>query len=459
MNYKALLLTQPSKTINNFWTCSTTSPVGSVMPPCDLVSIAGVLRTQSIKPKILDLRLHKKPFDALLSTINAWKPDSIIINVTTAAAMDVYPVLQAVKDKVSKRIVFGFHAMALPDELFEQGATHVLIGDPEYSVCSAVRGKTSNDTGICTKEIRATKPGWIENLDELPYPALDLIDVNKYHSLLMGREPFSILLANRGCSYQCPYCVIPYQLGNRVRTMSVKRTIGEIERDIREFNIRSFFFIDSAINLKPEWTASLCEEIIRKNLKIRWCSNMRVPPVTRELLQLMKRSGCFRLFYGVEDLDLIDTLKRKTTRQATREAFLLTKEAGIETVAFIILFPGVDQSEKAMADRLVNMVSDLKADALQCNMAIPYPGSQMYEEYKKKYFMSKDWSLYDPSGNAYPYESKLNLVKVRRMVYLRFFLKNPLYVLKTFLRADLRSMVDFIRNALGVLYKSAKINH
>jgi radical SAM superfamily enzyme YgiQ (UPF0313 family) len=421
-----------------------------MMPPCDLASIAAVLQQEGIECRILDMRLSPDPLYALKREVDVWRPDAIITNMGTASAKEDYEILRVTREGVDKRICFCFHAMALPEELFEQGATHILVGDPEYGVAAAVRGDDGGK-GIWTKMDTTGEPGWIESLNDLPYPALDLLDINAYHTLIMGKEPFSILLANRGCSYQCPYCVIPFLFGRKVRTMSVQRIVGEIERDMKEFNIRSFFFIDSAINLKPKWTAQFCEEVLRRNLKIRWCSNMRVPPVSRELLVLMKRSGCFRLFYGVEDLDLIDELNRKTTREATREAFELTKEVGIETVAFIILFPGVDRSERQMARRIIKMVKGLKATALQCNLAIPYPGSKMYDEYTKRYDMSKNWSLYDPAGNQVPYPSELDLVKVRRMVYLQFFVMNPRYVWTTLRNAGLRSILAFLKNSSRLL--------
>ncbi|MBI4023337.1 MAG: radical SAM protein [Verrucomicrobia bacterium] len=456
MKPKALLLTSPSATKNKFWTCSITSPVGSLMPPCDLASIAGRLRQAGIEPRILDLRLCRDPFDALERTVNDWHPNAVVTNMATATAMDDYPMLEAIREKVERRIVFGFHAMALPDEMFQHGATHILVGDPECAAAEAVKDAQDNRNGIWTPGKTSAPPGVFEPLDDLPFPALDLLDLDAYHSLIMGRQRFAILLANRGCPYPCPYCVIPFLFGRKVRTLSAPRIIAEIEHDMREFNIHTFFFIDSAINLKPAWTAEFCEEVLRRNLKIRWCSNMRVPPVTRELLALMKRAGCFRLFYGVEDLDLVDELERKTTREATEEAFALTRSAGIETVAFIILFPGVDHSEKAMARRILNMVARLKADALQCNLAVPYPGSKYFSEYMERYEMLRDWSLYDPAGSRLPYPTELDLVRVRRMVYLRYFLRNPSYLWNIFRQTDARSVFSFVKNSTRVLWRRVK---
>lgn len=455
-NLKALLVTSPSRQKNKFWTCSITSPVGSIMPPCDLASIAAVLRRDGIEPKILDLRLFDRPFDALIETIKSFKPDALITNMGTATAMEDYPILHTAREMgVSKRIVFNFHAMALPEEMFQEGATHILVGDPEYSASSSVKGDAI-EKGLWTPDNYSSQAGWIEDLDTLPYPALDLIDVRAYHSLIMGKEPFSILLANRGCPYPCSYCVIPFLFGRKVRTPSVSRVVGEIERDYKEFGIRSFFFIDSAINLNPEWTTAFCQEVIKRGLNIRWCSNMRVSPISKELLLLMKESGCFRVFFGVEDLDLIGELNRKTTKEATIKAFRLTKEAGIETVAFIILFPGFDRSEKAMARRIIKMVSELKADALQCNIAIPYPGSSIFPEFMQRYNMTRDWSCYDPAGNKPPFPCDIDLLKVRRMVYMGFFLHNPMYVWQTVRSTDVRSLLTFAKNSLKVLWGREK---
>jgi len=451
MPFKALLVTSPARHKNNFWTCSITSPVGSLMPPCDLASIAAVLRNAGIVPKILDIRLDRDPIGSLKREVTAWRPDAVITNMGTASAMEDYEILKATCSTVEKRICFCFHAMALPDEMFDRGATHILVGDPEYAAVAAVKGEAV-EKGLWTREDTTAEPGWIESLDELPYPAIDLLNPKAYHSLIMGNESFSILLATRGCPYSCTYCVIPFFLGRKIRTCSVERIVGEIERDYVKYAIRSFFFIDSAINLNPQWAMAFCEEVLRRKLNIRWCANMRVSPVYPALLRMMKRAGCFRVFFGVEDLDLIDELNRKTSREATLNAFSRTRAAGIETVAFVILVPGFDPSERAMAGRIIRMVQTLNADALQCNIAIPYPGSRMFETYNQKYTMPRDWSLYDPAGAGTPYPTGLDLVKARRMVYLRYFMRNPRYVWKTVKQAGWRSIFAFLRNASQVLW-------
>lgn len=451
MTTKALLVTSPAKRKNNFWTCSITSPVGSAMPPCDLASIAGTLRAQGVEPTICDIRLAPDPLAALDETVRRLRPDALITNLGTASAMEDYEILRRTKDSVPRRIAFCFHAMAEPEEVFATGATHILVGDPEYAAVAAVRGEAAG-VGLWTPGHTDTPPGYVTPLDDLPFAALDLLDRTAYHSLIMGREPFSILLASRGCVYGCTYCVIPFMLGHKFRSQSPARVVDEMERDWRQFQIRTFFFIDSALNLNQAWLTDLCEEILRRGLSIRWCGNLRVHPVDLELLRLMKRAGCFRVFFGVEDLDQVKELHRRTDREQTQRAFSLCRQAGLETVAFTILNPGIDRSESAMAKRIVNMVAALRADALQCNIAIPYPGSAMYADYKARYDMPRDWSRYDPAGNDPPYPTDLDLVAVRRQVYLRYFLRNPAYLWKTFRSTDIRSLATFARNALAVLW-------
>ncbi len=77
----------------------------------------------------------------------------------------------------------------------------------------------------------------------------------------------------------------------------------------------------------------------------------------------------------------------------------------------------------------------------------------MFDEYMKQYNMSKDWSMYDPAGCEVPYPTDLDLIKARRMVYLRYFLRNPAYVWKTLCQTDLRSIFSFMQNASQVLWR------
>lgn len=449
----ALLVTSPAKQKNNFWTCSITSPVSSLMPPCDLASIAAVLREKGVEPVILDIRLFDDPLGKLVAEARRLKPQALITNLSTASAVEDYEIFRLTQEIIPKRIAFAFHAMALPEEAFSKGVTHILAGDPEYAAAQAVLGE-SCDKGLWTPENFSTEPGFVDPLDQLPFPALDLIDVGAYHSLIMGRERFSILLANRGCPYSCTYCVIPFQLGRKYRSFKPSRVVDEMERDYRQFGVRKFFFIDSAVNIRPEWLQSFCEELIARRLDIAWCANMRVSPVEVDMLALMKRSGCFRVFFGVEDLDMVKELNRKTDREQTIRAFSLCREAGMETVAFTILNPGKDKDEYAMARRIVNMVSELGADALQCNISIPYPGSAMFAELAAKGPMSTDWTRYDPAGSNPPYEGGgIDLVKARRLVYLRYFITHPRTLWRTFTSTDLRSLAAFATNIWGILWK------
>ena len=450
MSARALLITSPAAAKNKYWTCSITSHVGSLMPPCDLATTAAMLRKNGVECRIFDMRFSPDPFDDLDRQIRDFQPDAAIMNLATASAPEDLPVLDYLRDRVEKRIVFGFHAMALPQEAFDHGVTHVLMGDPEYGAPAAVLGHEI-DAGVATPDHPDAPEGRVADLDDIPFATLDLLDLDHYKSILMGQGRFSILMPSRGCSYRCPYCTIPFLLGGKVRWHSPKRVVDEIERDYREFGVRSFFCVDAAINLKPKWTREFCEELIRRDLPVRWCSNMRVPPVTRELLDLMKRSGCFRIFYGVEDLDLVDELDRRTTRDATREAFRLTREAGLESVAFLILFPGVDDSERAMARRMVNMARDIGATAIQVNVAIPYPGSAMFDEYRREHGMTYEWEKFDAAGNEYPYESKVDLIRARRMIYFGFYARHPIYFLKTVLSAGPTALWSFLRNAATVV--------
>jgi radical SAM superfamily enzyme YgiQ (UPF0313 family) len=183
-------------------------------------------------------------------------------------------------------------------------------------------------------------------------------------------------------------------------------------------------------------------EILSRGLDVDWSCNMRVTPVSREMLGLMKAAGCDWVFYGVEDQDFIEETRKNTTKEATVEAFRLTREAGISTVAFLMLFPRENIDEKTYARDMLSILQLLKADAFQCNISIPFPGTDSWREATAGAEIDRQWSRYDPHGQAPPYQSPIDLVAVRRRIYRGFLLSHPIRTLKVVGRMDLRALAS-----------------
>jgi radical SAM superfamily enzyme YgiQ (UPF0313 family) len=439
---RILLVTSPRRELVKVWVCQETSPVGSLLPPVDLASIAAVVRQDGHEAAICDLRLVRNPAAAFEAELRRFRPDAVVLNLATTGADADYALLQATPAGV-QRICFGTHAQSLPDEAFNRGADFVLVGDPEAAIRSLIDAGFSTVPlpGVLTANRVTAEPCVWPDLDTMPRPALDLLDICRYHSSIIRRgKRFTLLLGSRGCPYSCTYCLYPVLFGGKSRLRSPHNIVAEMEQDHREHGIGAFYFLDATFNIKKGRAEDIAEGVLSRGLQVDWSCNMRVAPVSREMLKLMKRAGCDWIFYGVEDQDFLEETKKNTSREATIEAFRLTREAGISTIAFMMIFPRTGLTERAYAARMLSVLNTLKADAFQCNIAVPFPGTEMWADQQVAGNLARQWSLYDPHGQTLPYQSPIDLIDVKRRIYRGFFASHPIRTLRAASRMDFKAL-------------------
>lgn len=441
-----LLVTSCRRELVKVWVCQETSPVGSLLPPVDLASLAAVIRAKGAEVRIEDLRLARDPLGRYLEVTEAYRPDAVVANLTTTGAEHDYAMLGVTPPGI-RRIAFGTHAQSLREEAFRRGVDFILLGDPEAALAGLIdHGLDGRDAdGVLTAERMHKPPHQWGDLDTLPFPALDLIDNRAYHSSIIRRgRRFTLLLGSRGCPFACTYCLYPVLFGGENRFRSVKNIVDEMERDYRAFGIDAFYFLDATFNLKASRVEAFCRELIARRLPVEWSCNMRVAPVSRDLLRLMKQAGCDWVFYGVEDQDFLDETKKATTKEQTIHAFRLTKAAGINTVAFTMVFQRPGVTEDRYVRDMLGVLKTLQADAFQCNISIPFPGTEMYRHELARGEPDTRWSLYDPHGDRLPYEHDLDLVRIKRRIYRGFLFSHPWRTLKAAGRMNLRALASTV---------------
>ena len=442
---KFLLLTSTEREIVKVWVCQETSPAGSLLPPVDLASVAATIKSIGHQVKILDLRLYDDPWQKYRKELGEFQPDAIVLNLTTTSATHDYQLIASTPGHV-KKICFGTHAQEMVDYNFKKGVDFILLGDPEAAIASLISFDMDGTRarGVMTRQKNQATPNYWEDLDTLPRPALDLLDMKKYHApYIKSGHSFTLLLGGRGCPYLCTYCLYPVLFGNKYRLRSVANIVEEIEEDYQQYGINEFLFLDATFNSSSQRVNDFCEELLKKGLEVNWACNMRVTPVSIHMLKLMKRAGCSRIFFGVEDQDLLDETKKATTIHTTASAFKMARKAGISTVAFTMLFPREDLNENQYSKQILSTLNDLKADAFQCNVAIPFPGTAMYE--KEPNGVEPIWSKYDPHGELLPYKANIDLVRVKKKVYRSFLIASPFLVLKAIFGMNFKSFCQIVK--------------
>jgi radical SAM superfamily enzyme YgiQ (UPF0313 family) len=312
-----------------------------IFPPLGMTYVAAILRKQNIPVRILDPIPQGYSFrDALAYARNF---DVIIITLAASNAQGSYRFFSHLKDKV--RIFMGTHATALSDYILEKGYCDIIVrGEPEYTTLETVQ-KLAHLEGV--KGVSYRKDGnvlknadrpLIENLDDLPFPARDLVNNAHYRIVSFPGKPVAMVLTSRGCPFECTFCAthLFYQRKRNVR--SVENVVQEVETIVRDFGINHIFFIDDTFTIGEKRVVALCRLIQERRIAIEWICLGRVDTVTEPMLTEMKRAGCREIIYGIESASpaVLATTKKNITLEQMERAVTVTKNLGIRVSLFFM---------------------------------------------------------------------------------------------------------------------------
>jgi len=338
------------------------------------------------------------------SELKKINPDLVIVHTTTPSIYNDLSYACLAK-KINSKIVtiaVGAHVSAVPENTFKiakKCLDIVAVGEYDYSVRDIANGLDwKKIDGIVFKEkgkIIRTNPRKPLDVNEIPFPAWDLIDPTWYHDA--GKIfPFLTLYSGRGCFGLCTFCRETQLMNGRaLRLRDPKKVVDEMEYDLKLYpEIKEIMFETDTFTAVPDHVEKICNEIIKRgiNKKISWSCNVRVD-IRLDLLKLMKKAGCRMLMVGFEfgsqkDLDAVK--KGNTLEQARKFAETASKLGFTIHGCFMIGAPG---ETKETAEETIKFAKSLPLDTVQFSGICVYPGTEMYEWAKKhKYIDVKDWT-------------------------------------------------------------------
>jgi anaerobic magnesium-protoporphyrin IX monomethyl ester cyclase len=302
------------------------------------------------------------------------------------------------------------------------------------SSLNGVKGITfrKSNSGITRNEDRP----FMENLDDLPFPAFHLFPLGTFRRV--GKIIFP-LTTSRGCVYWCDFCTAVRMFGRKYRMRSPKNVVDEIEMLQNKYGESQFAFYDDAFTIDPERVEKICEEIRQRKLAIHWDCEARVDMVNRRLLQKMKAAGCMAVWFGVESGSqlIIEKMHKRIKLDQTRNAFKAARELGIMTIANVVLgFPG--ETEQT-AWETINFIKELNPGDVGFYIATPYPGTPLYNIVKESgWLKTTDFNHYDTATPTFetPFLSMEKLREIRYKALQQFYLR-PGYVLGMLRRGGL----------------------
>ncbi|MFC1901215.1 B12-binding domain-containing radical SAM protein [Chloroflexota bacterium] len=301
-------------------------------------------------------------------------------------------------DSDIKIIAGSYHPSFCPEEVIQNpDIDFVVKGEGEIPLLALVKElkkdspKLETVPGIYYKDAEGqihSNPGieLIENLDELPFPARDLV-LNCDYDIYMTHH----MTSTRGCPYSCAFCAEKKLWGGRIRRRSIDNLIEELKLLKDNYNINVVNFVDGTFTYDREYLQRFCNEVIDNNLNIEWGCTARYDNLDKEILRLMKRSGCYGLYLGLESGSnrMLKAMGKKETVEEITKASEIIYNSGITSITSILL--GLPYEEKEDVEQTLRLLKNFKTDFLDVNTYTPLAGTAMYDAMSEEEKKSIDW--------------------------------------------------------------------
>lgn len=450
--------------------------MGVIAPPLGIAYMAGVLQENNIDVEILDASAEDMDFKDVEKELLKRKPDLVALTALTPTIGRALETAQVVKETLPDSIVVmgGYHpTFNFIETLEDENVDIVIRGEGEYIMLNLVQALENQSSlhdvkGIVfedknSKEIVVNPEApLIQDLDELPFPALNLLPMKKYRLLDMDTH-MTTMITTRGCPMQCSFCSSAAMHGKKIRERSVENIVDEIEYLNTNYDIDTIAFMDDTFTLKKRKVMAICDEILKRNIEIMWGCTSRVDTLDEKLLKKMKEAGCITIFIGVESADQqqLDNMCKNTTIAKIENAFKIAHKLKIRTIASVAL--GMPGDTKEIMNKTVKFVHKLKPNYVIYSLATPYPGTRFYKEaFEKNLIKIKDWSKYTLiTPILETIDCSLNdMRKIQAKAFMKFYLR-PHYIIRQFLQDGpylLKTIFGVIKTALSKTPKNTDYN-
>ncbi len=371
-----------------------------------LAYIAAVLEREGVEVKILDLVVFPHSRELLKSVLKKFGPRIVGTTAVTMTFDNAINVIKEIKsiDPSIVTVMGGPHVTFCAKEtmsLFPE-LDFIVLGEGEETIAELAEAvdEGRNVSGIEGIVFRV-KSGIVDNgprktridIDSLPLPARHLLPLGRYRALGM---PVS-MTTSRGCPFKCIFCVGRKMVGARVRYRNPQNVVDEMEH-LAAFGFRQINVADDLFTSSENHCLKVCDEIIKRGLKIKWTSFARVDTVSLRVLARMREAGCHTVSFGVEsgNRDILKRIKKGITLEQVTDAVKMCNEAEINPHAsFILGLPGETPETLKETVEFGNRLKDMGVSH-GFHLLAPFPGTEVREE-KEKFdirFLSDDWRDY-----------------------------------------------------------------
>ncbi len=429
-------------------------------PPYGTLYAAAVLRECGFEVDLFDTNLRHSAAE-IRPVLDAQKPGYLFLyddgfNYLTKMCLTnmraaAFEMIRYGKEAGCTVIVSSSDSTDHYDQYLGAGADFVILGEGEITLRElilALNAGASNlsdipglaysraettivDTKLITHNAPLITPKRpvLHDLDALPDPAWDLVDMDAYRQIWLDRHGyFSLNLATtRGCPYKCNWCAKPIY-GNRYNSRSPQRVAAEIEMLIERYGARHFWMADDIFGLKPRWVQEFSDIVRGRNLQFSYKIQSRVDLLLKEdTIDALVASGLRQVWVGAESgsQKILDAMDKGTTVEEIREATRLLQAKGVE-VCFFLQFGYLDETRDDI-EKTIALVEELLPHDIGVSVSYPLPGTKFFEKVKNLLGEKQNWTDSDDLAMMYPATYSPRFYRrLHRLVHKRFRLRQGL---------------------------------
>lgn len=384
---------------------------GMPYPPLGTIFAASFLRENGFEVSLFDVCLKAGP-EAIETIIQTEQPEFLVLyddgfNYLTKMCLTnmreaAFKMIQIAKKYQCKVIVSSSDSTDHFQQYIENGADVVLLGEGELSLLETIQKFQNNEEvnevkGICFlndgKIINTGRREVIRDLDILPQPAWDLVDVEAYKKVWKAKgNTYALNIATtRGCPYKCNWCAKPIY-GNRYNSRSPKRVVEEIKLLKEQFGVTNFWMCDDIFGLKPNWVQEFDEYLKQENLTISYKIQSRADLLLKEdNIDALVSSGLKEVWIGAESGSqrILDAMDKGTTIAQIEEATKLLQSKGVR-VAFFLQFGYLGETKEEV-EATIEMLLRCMPDDIGVSVSYPLPGTKFYDMVSSELGQKANW--------------------------------------------------------------------
>lgn len=443
-------------------------------PPLATLYAAAYIRRNNFEVSLFDTNLKDSP-DDIISTLVKEEPDYLVIyddgfNYLTKMCLvnmreAAFSLAKIGKKYGCKVIVSSSDSTDQYKKYLEHNADFVILGEGELTLLELLKyldskaDDFSDIKGLTYRKdneiINTGKREIITDLDSLPQPAWDLIQIEKYKKIwLENHGYFSLNVATtRGCPFKCNWCAKPIY-GNRYNSRSPEKVVDEIELLVNKYGANYIWFCDDIFGLRPGWVHKFKKLVKDRNIIFKYKIQSRVDLLLQEdTAEELAQSGADTVWVGAESgsQKILDAMEKGTTVEQIYESTKLLKNKNIKVGLFLQL--GYLGETKDDIDKTIKMLLDLMPYDVGISVSYPLPGTKFYEIVKGELKDKANWD--DSDDLALMFRNNFSpeyYKKLHRYIHKIFRKEQGKNFIKKFIKNPFSLNTSELRRALTTFY-------